>query len=115
MNQTKNQWIDTWKTQSETLTKLYQEKRYQETEPIMDEQSELFLEQLFDLNDQNWSKDRQLKDVELLDHQPINCYERIDYVRANLTQYHAFIQLDALYEELAKLSAKVAILKKRDK
>lgn len=107
--------IDTWKVDAKKLTKLYHEKCYQEAKPIMSRQSELFLKRLFDLNDQSWSKDRQLKDVELLDHQPINCYERIDYVRANLSQYHAFIQLGALYDELDKLSVKVAILKQRNK
>lgn len=115
MNQDNYNWLDDWKRQAKYLAKLYHDKRYQETRATMDEQSDLFLERLFRLNDQEWSKDKPLEEIDRLSNKPINCHERLDYVKSNLAQYHAFIQLDALYDELAKLSAKLMILKQRNK
>ncbi|WP_440895704.1 YpoC family protein [Amphibacillus sp. Q70] len=115
MNQDNYNWLDDWKEQAKYLAELYQARRYQETKAIMAEQSDLFLDRLFRLNDQEWSKDKSLEEINLLTDKPINCHERLDYVKSNLEQYHAFIQLDALYDELAKLAAKLAILKQRKK
>ncbi|MBU5594208.1 hypothetical protein KQI76_03445 [Amphibacillus sp. MSJ-3] len=106
-------WIDDWKEHADRLTKLFQQKLYNETKPIMIEQSDLFLKRLYHLNGKKWDEEIPLEEIDLLINKPINCFERMNYVKTNLTQYHAFIQLNALYNELAKLFAKLAILERR--
>ncbi|WP_017472169.1 YpoC family protein [Amphibacillus jilinensis] len=106
----KEDWIETWKAQSPKLSGLFHNKRYQEAMRPMATSLNLFTDALYDLNKQAWSKDTLYQTLDCLEHKPINIGERVHYIASNLSQYHAYIQLDALYEELEKLYAKVEVL-----
>ncbi|SEN44184.1 hypothetical protein SAMN04488134_10188 [Amphibacillus marinus] len=95
-----------WKKKSPEIGLLFREKKYQQAVSPMQSNLKQFKQALALLN----GTDESVLDVNTLKHKPINVVERMLYIEENLSQYHAFIQLQALYEELEKLYAKVAIL-----
>ncbi|WP_067836442.1 YpoC family protein [Amphibacillus sediminis] len=106
-------WVESWKEVSRELTHLYQTKQYDKTIEPMKSYIHIFLTALYQLNQLEQSEANQpLIDLNKLKHAPINLSERIDYIQSNPSQYHAYIQLNALFNELEKLYAKVSIMSK---
>ncbi|SDB91028.1 hypothetical protein SAMN05421734_102399 [Pelagirhabdus alkalitolerans] len=103
-------WYDQWKAEKAQLIEYFNTKQYKETKPTMSTYTQLFITKLCELNKHDHSEIN-IKELDTLEYKPINIAERIQYVQDNLTQYHAFIQLDALYDELIKLYAKASILR----
>ncbi|MBM7542543.1 YpoC family protein [Amphibacillus cookii] len=106
----KEDWIEKWKYQSPHLSQLFHNKHYQEAVGPMGTSLNLFIDALYHLNQQSWSKGDLYQTIDSLEHKPFNIGERVHYIASNLSQYHAYIQLDALYQELEKLYAKVEVL-----
>lgn len=107
--------IQEWKDETDALAVLFKEKKYKTAVEPMRKYTHNLIELLCLLNHE---VDSNLEDCSKLDqfkHAPINIAERVTYIKDNLSQYHAYIQLDALFKEVEKIMAKVEILEQRKK
>ncbi len=87
------------------IQQLFDERQFTEAIKPMTEVLQSFKVLLYELN----QMDDVTKDMDSLLIKPINIKERFEYVEENLKQYHAYLQLITLYEEVEKLYAKEAI------
>ncbi|MCZ0701888.1 hypothetical protein J2T56_000337 [Natronobacillus azotifigens] len=115
MSNEKRSLIQVWKDERDSISTLFQEKKYKEAIKPMQECTKNFLRIILELNHLKSSMHLDQEALEQVKHKPINLSERLDYVDQNPSQYHAFIQLDALYTEVEKLAAKVEILEQTKK
>lgn len=115
MSNEKRSLIQVWKDERDSIATLFQEKKYKEAIKPMQEYTANFLRIILELNHLKPSMHLDQEALEQLKYKPINLSERLDYVDQNPSQYHAYIQLDALYTELEKLSAKVKIIEQAKK
>lgn len=95
-------WFD---QQKPHIQQLFDAREFKEAIKPMTEAVQSFKVLLYELN----QTDDVTKDMDSLLIKPINIKERFEYVEANLKQYHAYLQLITLYEEVEKLYAKEAI------
>lgn len=100
--------FDYFDQQRPEIQALFDARRFKDAIEPMAKAVEHFKHLLYKLNGET---DRE-KDPESLPLKPINIKERLDYLDANLKQYHAFLQLETLYQEVEKLYAKKAIMDK---
>ncbi|GEM04284.1 hypothetical protein HMI01_12720 [Halolactibacillus miurensis] len=87
------------------IQQLFDARQFKEAIQPMREAIQSFKVLLYELN----QTDDLTKDMDSLSIKPINIKERFEYVEGNLKQYHAYLQLITLYEEVEKLYAKEAI------
>jgi hypothetical protein len=97
-------WFD---QQKPTIQQLFDARAFKEAIKPMEEAVQSFKVLLYELN----GTDDLTIDMDNLLIKPINIKERFDYVESHLKQYHAYLQLITLYEEVEKLYAKEAIKK----
>lgn len=95
-------WFD---QQKPDIQQLFDARAFKEAIEPMKEAVHAFKVLLYALN----QTDDLTTDMDKLLIKPINIKERFDYVESNLKQYHAYLQLITLYEEVEKLYAKEAI------
>ncbi|MGM0522778.1 MAG: YpoC family protein [Bacillota bacterium] len=95
-------WFD---QQKPDIQQLFDGREFKEAIKPMTEAVHAFKVLLYELNQTN----DLTKDMDSLSIKPINIKERFEYVEGNLKQYHAYLQLITLYEEVEKLYAKEAI------
>lgn len=100
--------FDYFDQQKPEIQALFDARRYKDAIEPMSKAVKHFKHLLYQLNAETDLE----KDPESLQLKPINIKERLDYLDANLKQYHAFLQLETLYEEVEKLYAKKAIMDK---
>ncbi|GEM01431.1 hypothetical protein SAMN05421839_11115 [Halolactibacillus halophilus] len=91
--------------QKPEIQQLFDTRKFKEAIEPMTEAVQSFKVLLYELNQTN----DLTTDMDGLLIKPINIKERFDYVEDNLKQYHAYLQLITLYEEVEKLYAKEAI------
>lgn len=89
------------------IQQLFDERRFKDAIKPMEEAVTSLKVMLYELNQCSDLSE----DVNQLPIKPINMKERLEYLDHNLKQYHAFLQLETLYEEVEKLYAKEAIKK----
>lgn len=97
-----------WDVKRESIETLYAQKDKRAKER-MGEAVELY-EKLLDLGGTEMDA-RNGRNVYRLS--PLNGNERLDFVKAKLASHYAFVQLDALFSEMKKKAARLALQNKR--
>lgn len=105
--------IEKWKNQSNYISNLFHERKYQEASLPMQQFTNNFIQLLFILNKEDWDDETDgVYKLKEFTYKPLNIEERMQFVQAHLHQYHSYIHLKELYKEVEKLYAKVEILEK---
>ncbi|KYG32896.1 YpoC family protein [Alkalihalobacillus trypoxylicola] len=74
----------------------------------------LYIDALFWLNGQRLNNLHKIEeDILTLTYRPLNAKDRLAFIIKQHNQYHAFIQLQALMEELNKMCARIKVMKNR--
>ncbi|MBP3950633.1 YpoC family protein [Bacillus suaedae] len=105
-----------WGVEENNLRLLFRQRKSAFAKPIMTLMVALFIDLLFWSNEQRVLDlgDQFFLDLDTLTYKPINCKERLEFILQSLDQYHALIQLSALFEEHKKGFAKMVILEKKN-
>ncbi|MEH7224321.1 YpoC family protein [Bacillus sp. JJ1566] len=100
-----------WDARNEHLTLLFRNRDKAAIVDPMEEAIDDFLTLLF-LTNGKITPDKNLlqESIKGLNYKPINLEERFSFILKKPNQYHSFIQLNELYQEVLKLYAKLKIL-----
>lgn len=105
--------IEEWKNQSNYISNLFHERKYQEASLPMQLFTKNFIQLLFILNKEEWAVETEgVYKLKSFTYKPLNIEERIQFVQTHSHQYHSYIHLNELYKEAEKLYAKAEILEK---
>ncbi|MFY4776017.1 YpoC family protein [Metabacillus sp. RGM 3146] len=108
--------LEEWKKEEQVLTACFKERRGKGNEELMTSSISFFIIFICWANDQpvetleshlTWLEQKKVK--------PVNVKERLRFIIENPTQFHSFIQLQQLFQELAKHFIKKEALKKINK
>ncbi|KGP73057.1 YpoC family protein [Pontibacillus yanchengensis] len=107
--------IDTWKKERDYIASLYKSRQNQKASSCMEKHIIGFIQSLYQLNEREYRDDASIhKDIEGFQYKPMNTVDRLTFIDHSKQHYHAYIQLDELYESLEKQFAKAKVLKKKD-
>ncbi|MYL32782.1 hypothetical protein GLW08_17715 [Pontibacillus yanchengensis] len=108
-------YIEAWKKEREYIASLYQSRQTDKASACMEKHITGFIKSLYLLNDMEYREDKSTnEDVERFQYKPMNMKDRLTFIKQSKQHYHAYIQLDELFEALEKQFAKVKIIKKKD-
>ncbi|GAE34600.1 YpoC family protein [Halalkalibacter akibai] len=104
-----------WEEEELILVNYYRERNLIKVKPIMTTMLAAFIDTLFWLNNKLVEGLKHLPScIKELVYKPINCIERLEYILSAPSQYHAFIQLKALFLEIKKIYAKYKLLEHKE-
>ena len=99
-----------WGARKEHLTRLYRNREKEAVVEPMKEAIDDFLSFLCSINDWEYSGAESILGIsQEFIYKPINFEERLSFILKKPHQYHSFVQLNELYQELLKLHAKMKI------
>ncbi|ARK30351.1 YpoC family protein [Halalkalibacter krulwichiae] len=103
--------LDWWEEEEPKLKAYYQERDTKKARTLIITMSAVFIDLLFWINHQKVPGLIEIDfKIEELPYKPVNCNERIHYVISSPSQYHAYIQLNALFNEIKKIYARKRVL-----
>lgn len=106
--------IQEWKESAPTIANLFHDRKYQEAAIPMQRFAKQYVQLLFLLNKKNWDIEQDsINEVGSFKYEPLNIEERIAFIQSYPNQYHCYIHLNELYNEIEKLFAKAEILDKQ--
>lgn len=101
-----------WKALSEEMRPMFEGQADKTYEPMVKGLS-LFFTLLYWTNERHVSVAAWEKDIKEFEVNIMNAHERISFVMKRPAVYFSFIQLDEMFRELTKTSAKFAAIRKR--
>ncbi|WP_077618562.1 YpoC family protein [Bacillus sinesaloumensis] len=103
-----------WDVRNEYLISLFKNREKAAIKAPMNEAIDDFLTVLFLVNEKDNPSLKEFQKVSnSLSCKPINLDERFQFILKKPHQYHSFVQLNELYQELLKIYAKMKILKNK--
>lgn len=108
-----NKLFDSWAKEKEEIAQLFRIRQKQAVRGPMQQQSQNFIHALFAANEMliynqsNWQEEAGKLTIT-----PINLQERLAFILARPSDYHSYIQLAELFDELQKQYEKAIAMKK---
>ena len=109
-------YLDLMEKEEGKLTKCYEKRRPNDAKPIMVKLLAAFIEIVFWTNGKRVTGLENVSEsIQSLTYKPVNCTERLAFIQSAPEQYHSYIQLKALFNEMKKIYSKQMIFEKRKK
>ncbi|WP_096200896.1 YpoC family protein [Bacillus sp. FJAT-45350] len=106
--------LQIWQENHSVLTTYFQKRDRKKAIVPMVHSITLFIQYLHWLNNQSVNGIKEWeRELEQLQHKPVNVVERFSFILKNPSLFHSFVQLKAMFEESEKLFYKVLLIEKK--